>query len=147
MITAIVICAILLVIGVIWAVASYDEYDYNIPAAVLIFLAAFGILIFGLMAMKWQVGTSTLTGYVYQRSESFGYVSYDLRYSLNAGQDNQPSFCVPAGSETDKKIQALVGTDNKVEVFIPSQSFFFTNNIFQCASEAQLVKVEASNEK
>lgn len=147
MVVGLVVCLVLLVLGIMWAILAYNDYDYSVGAMALILLSAIGVLVFALLAMKWQIGTSTLTGYVYQRSESFGYVSYDLRYSLNAGQDNQPSFCVKAGSETDKKIQALVGTDSKAEVFIPAQGFFMTNNIFQCASEAQLVKVEASDEK
>src|SRR5690606_1822395 len=90
-------------------------------------------------AAKWQFSSQTLTGYVYQRQDRYGFVSYDLRFSQNAGMDAQPSFCVKAGSEADKQLIETVGKDDvKVEVFVPSAGFRVANNIFECSSFAEL---------
>lgn len=93
-----------------------------------------------LFAIKWQPSSDTLTGYVYQRNNHYGYASYSLRFSQNAGMDAQPSFCVKADSEQDKKLSEVVGQDIKVQVSIPSKGIRLVNNPFECSSFATLDK-------
>jgi len=144
----ILIFLIAVVITVLLLLVTLKLYDNGkeIPSLVLFILTLLvGIAAITLMFYvgRWHISSQQLTGYIYQRSESFGYVTYDLRYSQNAGQDSQPSFCVEAGSEEDNKFKKLVGDNGaKVTVNVPSRGFFFVTNPWECSSFATLEKVE-----
>ena len=135
MITLSIILVVILVICIIWGVL--DEWFNPFPM-ILIFLSALVLMFVVLGGSKWQISGETLTGYVYSRSEAFGYATYELRFSQNAGADTQPSFCVKAGSEQDNAFKEVVGKDQKVTVVVPSSGYRFVNNPFECSSEAQL---------
>ena len=141
-ITIIVIVALFIIGGII----MYKS-DTFAPLGILMrVIGFFGILAVAIMiicTMKWQVSDRDLTGYIYQRKERFGYVLYSLRFSQNAGEDAQPSFCVAAGSEQDEAMRKLVGKDEKVKVYIPSHHFRFSNNVFECNGYAELNKLES----
>lgn len=106
-------------------------------------LAAIFLLAFPFLAtFRWQISDDVYTGYIYSRDSSFGYTRYHIRFSQNAGEDSQPSFKVKAGSEEEKKLDALVGSDTKVKIKVPSASPKFVNNIFEPASFAEIVEGE-----
>jgi len=139
----IVISLMLLVLAVVlfvWGVSSDWGGERRLFTGLVVGIVALIMLAF---TIRWQFGDSTLTGYLYQRSDAYGYATYDLRFSQNAGMDNQPSFCVQSGSREDLKLRELVGKDDKkVEIFIPAKGFHMVNNYFECASFAQLKDVE-----
>lgn len=138
-----VIFIILVVTAIVFIGAAImrSEDDPELWVMGAVFVLFVSLLPFS-FSFKWQIGNSNLTGYVYQRSESFGYASYDLRYSQNAGQDNQPSFCVAAGSSEDLKLQKLVGQETKVSVTVPAAPIKFVNNPYECASYATFSEVK-----
>ena len=69
---------------------------------------------------KWQMSSDIYTGYIYSRDSKFGYTTYHIRYSLNAGDDQQPSFTVKSGSSQEAELDKLVGSDTKVVIKVPS---------------------------
>lgn len=136
MFTATVILVLIAIFSLILAFRGNDNW-------ILLTVTALFIAIFTFLASAhWQISSSTLTGYIYQRNERFGFVDYDIRYSQNAGQDEQPSFCVLSGSDADKTIQKLVGTESKVYVNVPSNHFFVADNPYTCSSVATIERVE-----
>lgn len=135
----ILIVLILTIIGcVIWGI---KDDSYSDAPSVFIIIGVLLLIICLFTSIKFQISSSNLTGYIYQRSDAFGYVTYDLRYSQGAGSDSQPSFCVKSGSDEDIKMQKYVGTDTKVSIVIPSSGFRIANNIFECPSSAKLDKI------
>ena len=138
MITILIVLVLAITGGVVWAIkdGAYNE------APLWVILIGISLLIVCLFTtVKFQISSSNLTGYIYQRSDAFGYVTYDLRYSQGAGSDSQPSFCVKSGSDEDLKMQKYVGTDTKVSIIIPSSGFRIANNMFECSSSARLDKI------
>lgn len=125
--------------GVLWLVtklSSKGDYGYgegNILGAVLFYV--FGVIWFltFLMALNWSWSTDTLTGYIYSADSRAGYITGHIRFSEQAGQDVQPSFCVKADSEPGKQIRELAGSGQKVRVNIPPY-FYFANNPFACGT-------------
>lgn len=138
MIFILIILVLMFIVGVAWYV--YDKGD-SIVGPVLSTVAGTVLIIVLFAAVKWGISSDSLTGYVYQRNEAFGYASYSLRFSQNAGTDEQPSFCVKAGSEEDNKIRQYVGTDTKVQISTPTSPLRLVNNPFECTAESKLDKV------
>lgn len=132
-----IIMALLHIVSVLMITHRHEE-----GGAALMLFALLGFFVAFGLSVKWQPSQQTLTGYIYQRNEKFGYANYDLRYSQNAGMDSQPSFCVESGSEADLQFMELVGEDTKVEVYIPKNGFRLVNNPFACSSFAELKSVE-----
>lgn len=93
------------------------------------------------LTFRWQIGEADYTGYIYSRDSQFGYTTYHIRFSENAGEDTQPSFKVKAGGDTEAKLDELVGSGVKVKVHIPAASPKFVQNIFEPGSFAELKEV------
>lgn len=144
MILLLIVLVAVLVISIIWAII--DDW-YSASPIITVIVTGFILFVLTMVCIKFNVSSSSLTGYVYQRSESFGYVMYDLRFSQNAGTDSQPSFCVKAGSEADVNISKYVGTDTKVFITIPYAAFRISDNMFECSSFAILDKVTEDVQK
>lgn len=143
MILVIIFLTLVMIGGGIWqARTGLDGMAGGLIAGTAGFFLIFALL----FAVKWQYSSDTLTGYVYQRNDRYGFVEYSLRFSQNAGMDAQPSFCVKAGSPEDKQIAKYVGTNTKVQIATPSSNFRIANNIFECASYSTLDKVLEENE-
>lgn len=107
----------------------------GIFATVYILLAIAAIL----LCMRWQIGTDTMTGYIYSVEEKFGKGTVHIRLGEAAGEDSQQPFCV-SGDNLDKA-RALAGSSKKVKVTIPSTGFRFENDYFACTSEP-IIEVE-----
>lgn len=137
----ILILTVLLAVTVGAAIAQFKGDGYSIGWGVLAAVTGFVWLIVLMFAIKWQPSSDTLTGYIYQRNNRYGYANYSLRFSQNAGMDEQPSFCVRAGSVEDNKLKDFVGKEVKVQVAIPSRGFRIVNNPFECSSYAVLEEV------
>jgi len=133
-----VIILLLLGAGVFGTVKAFKDDNVGMFFAFLT-IGLVGLLLSALL-VRWQPANQTLTGYVYQRQDRWGYSKYSLRFSQNAGMDEQPSFCVKSGSEEDKKIAKFVGADTKVEIFVPSSGLRIASNFFECSSYAQFNK-------
>lgn len=124
-----------------FSVASKTDSELGIGTAMVGFLGLFVIATVAFFGcLKWEPNAQSLTGYVYQRQERYGYANYSLRFSQNAGTDAQPSFCTKAGSDEDKEIQQYVGTDTKVQISVPARSPQF-DDFWSCDSYAKLDKV------
>lgn len=132
----------ILVLILIISIIGFSKTDYDGEAKFAFMGVMAGILIpvAALFSMAWHMSSENLSGYVYQRGETLGYARYDLRFSQNAGKDNQPSFCVKAGSEQDEKMKQYLGEDKKVNVYVPTHHFRFVNNPWECSSFAELVE-------
>ena len=55
-------------------------------------------------------GESTYTGYIYSAENVLNMTVGRIRFSENAGADEQPSFCTVKGSEQAKKLKELAGS-------------------------------------
>lgn len=92
-----------------------------------------------LLAINIQWGTQNLAGYIYSNEDRGGYTKGHIRFSENAGADEQPSFCAPSNSEAAKKIKEYSGSGKKVKVTV-SPYFFFANNPFACGTDKVTVE-------
>lgn len=135
MLIAALIIGVLAIACIVAAFVSYDGEAWGIAGFVLVVIALFTLL----LGIKFELGSQNLTGYIYSSENRFGYTTAHIRFSENAGTDEQPSFCVASDSEAGKKIQELVGSGKKVKVDIPSY-FYFTNNIFACGTTNMTIK-------
>lgn len=93
-----------------------------------------------LFILNVKLSSETLTGYVYSKDNFGGVNTYHIRFSETAGADVQPSFCVNDDSPNAKDIDEVVGTGKKVTVNIPSTGVYFSNDLWHCESNAQLVE-------
>lgn len=144
MITVFIILAIIALVAIVaTTIYLYNEDGIGVAVGAFVLttlLSLFILLIPFLMSFRWQVSDDTYTGYIYSRDSSWGYTTYHIRFSQNAGEDKQPSFTVKSGSEQESEFDKLVGTDEKVKVRVPSASPKMVNNIFEPSSFAELVK-------
>ena len=127
------IVLIVLGIGCLVLASTDSSYGWLISG---IAASVIGLLMM-LFLIKWQVSSNDLSGYAYQRIERFGYSHYSLRFSQNAGADEQLTFCVKAGSDTDKQLRKITGSDTKVKIYVPA-GFRLVNDPFECTSYAEL---------
>ena len=67
---------------------------------------------------RWNIGEKTYTGYIYSAEDGYAKTVGQIRFSQNAGTDEQPSFCVR--KEHGNNIRKYAGTDTKVKVTIPT---------------------------
>ena len=91
-------------------------------------------------ATRFEIGTSQYTGYIYSTDTVWGYTTAHIRFSEQAGQDEQPSICF-YGEEAEKA-KALTGTGVKVKIYEEGKGFTFVDNPFACGSEAYIEEVE-----
>lgn len=143
LVTAIVAGTIGLIGGLVWLINYLKDDSYHREGGVL-----WGSLfwIFGtigtfafLGSIHFSIGTSNLTGYIYSAETRLGYTTGHIRFSEQAGQDVQPSFCVKADSEPGRKITELAGSGKKVKVTIPPY-FYFSNNLFACGTTEMTIE-------
>jgi len=87
-----------------------------------------------------QFSNDTLTGYIYSKDSKWGVTNYHIRFSETAGEDVQPSFCANSDTQNARDLDAVVGTGKKVTVNIPSKGWYFSNDVYHCASDAVLEK-------
>lgn len=65
-----------------------------------------------------NTGEKQYTGYIYSAEDSISKTTGHIRFSQNAGEDTQPSFCVR--KEHGDMIKQYAGTEEKVKVTIPA---------------------------
>lgn len=89
---------------------------------VSLFIAVFILLVSGFLLthLHWNIGESVYTGYIYSAEDGIAATTGHLRYSLNAGADEQPSFCVNKGTDASKLLKELAGSGKKVRVTVPA---------------------------
>lgn len=80
----------------------------------------FGILTFLLIVLGCSInfGEKYYTGYIYEVTNSWGKTEGHIRFSREAGEDKQPSFCV--NKEDAEELMQYVGKDVKVKVTEPA---------------------------
>ena len=76
-------------------------------------------LIMSLSLCQWNTGEKVYTGYIYSVGDTLNKTVGHIRFSENAGEDSQPSFCAVKGSEDAQKIKELAGTGKKVKIAVP----------------------------
>lgn len=126
----------LLVSGGIAMARTYDG-GYRMTGGVALGIVWFVLFLF---ILNVKLSSETLTGYVYSKDNFGGVNNYHIRFSETAGTDVQPSFCVNEDSPNAKDIDAVVGTGKKVTINIPKSGWYFSNDLWHCASNAELVK-------
>jgi hypothetical protein len=134
-----IIAGLLLILTSILVFLRYGgEKEITVVLGALLGIAC---IIIGLFAgIKWNISKDTYTGYIYSYKTTFGFVNVSIRYSLNAGQDNQPSFWVR--EEDIDLIEKYCGTDTKIKAEVPA-GFKFVNNPYEPASYATITVMEA----
>ena len=130
---------IALIIATVLVTLCFIEDEETGIGALAFALLILTVLFF--MSFRWQIGEANYTGYIYSRDSRLGYTTYHIRFSQNAGEDNQPSFTVKAGSEEEAKLDKLVGAEKKVLIFVPSEAPKMVQNIFEPGSFAQLKEI------
>ena len=83
---------------------------------------------------RWNPGEKVYTGYIYAAEDGLLSTTGHIRFSQNAGEDVQPSFCVR--KRNGNNIKKYVGADKKVVVTIPSG--FAISFPWDCPIEAQV---------
>lgn len=103
-----------------------------------------GAIIFGfifvivlMLGLQWNLGDDTYTGYIYSVEGVFDRVKGHIRYSQNAGSDQQPSFCV--AKERREELEQYVGKDIKVQVKVPAG---FGWSLTECVNQATIKVME-----
>lgn len=103
-----------------------------------------GSLVFGLifavvlmLGLQWNLGDDTYTGYIYSVEGVFDRVKGHIRFSQNAGSDEQPSFCV--AKERREELEQYVGKDIKVQVSVPAG---FGWSLTGCVNQATIKVME-----
>jgi len=140
LITAIITGLIALTGGILWLVTRVkDGYEGNFYGAILFWVFGVIWIISFLLSLNIQVSSTHLSGYIYSSDSAFGYTTAHIRFSQNAGTDEQPSFCVKSDSKAGKQIAELVGSGKKVQVNIPPY-FYFSNNPFACGTTKMTIK-------
>lgn len=91
----------------------YDHTGVVFGVGVLILLAT----IFGATFINWNTGEKQYTGYIYSAEDDISKTIGHLRFSENAGMDEQPSFCV--NIEDGQQVKDLAGSGKKVRVTVP----------------------------
>lgn len=95
--------------------------DFCLDHPVLFIISIFGIVIVGIFVVAFfnvNFGENIYTGYIYSAEDSIAKTTGHLRFSENAGMDEQPSFCV--NKEDGQQLKELAGSGKKVRVIIPS---------------------------
>lgn len=141
LILAIITGTLALACGIGWIVSRVrDGYEGNDWLALGFWVLGAVWIISLLTSTKVSFATENLTGYIYSADTKFGYTTAHIRFSEQAGQDVQPSFCVKSDSEPGRQILELAGSSKKVKVNIPPY-FYFSNNPFACGTTDMKIQV------
>lgn len=143
LIAAIITGIIGLVCGIVWIVNFFKDGIYEGGIFWGIGFWVFGVIWFFtfLASLNMNFGTNNLTGYIYSSDTKFGYTTGHIRFSENAGMDEQPSFCVKSDSEAGRQIKELTGSGKKVSITEPPY-FYFANNPFACGTTKMTIEVQ-----
>ncbi len=130
-----VIFTILVILAIICLVLARLQEEWIIGTIGLGFIAFMALL----MSLNYSTTAEHLSGYIYSSETNWtGYTRAHIRFSQNAGQDVQPSFCVKADSEPGQAIAKYTGTDTKVKIEIP-RYFYLSNNPWACGTTAMTI--------
>ena len=80
------------------------------------FIISFAL--FGATHFNLNTGEKQYTGYIYSAEDGLARTVGHLRFSENAGMDEQPEFCV--NKEDGQQIKDLAGSGKKVKVVVPA---------------------------
>lgn len=96
-------------------------------------------IILALASFGFNISDEYLTGYIYSTNTIFDATHGEIRFSENAGQDKQPSFCV-YGEEAEKA-KKLTGSGIKVKIHVKPTGFHF-KGIFGCSADTEIEVLE-----
>lgn len=118
------------------------EYKGLTMAAIILFILGIGAPILALF-IDWRISSEKLTGYIYSTEDFANTTTVHIRFSENAGGDEQPSFCVAL---KDRELaHSLAGSGKKVSVFVPS-GFKFAP-FWECGLPAEITILDTEEEK
>lgn len=86
-------------------------FGMGVLVLIFVFIAIVG-------CVNWNTGEKQYTGYIYSAEDTLFQTVGHLRFSENAGVDEQPAFCVDKAN--GQKIKDLAGTGKKVKVTVPA---------------------------
>lgn len=104
-------------------IENIEDFCIDHPLSVGIIippLIVIGVLVLAFAAASVQVNTGEkqYTGYIYSAEDGIAETVGHLRFSENAGMDEQPSFCVD--KKDGQQIKDLAGSGKKVKVTVPA---------------------------
>lgn len=95
--------------------------DFFMDHPILFTVGIFAVIIlamFGASFIQWNPGEDIYTGYIYSAEDGIAKTTGHLRFSENAGMDEQPSFCVD--KKDGQQLKELAGSGKKVRVTVPA---------------------------
>lgn len=92
-----------------------DDHPFLVSFGVVVLLILGGFL---LCCLQLNTGEKQYTGYIYSAEDGIAATVGHLRFSENAGMDEQPSFCVD--KKDGQQIKDLAGSGKKVKVTVPA---------------------------
>ena len=107
------------IIGILIIILGASDIDGEIAVLFGIIIAIVSLFM-SFPLFQISTGEKTYTGYIYSAEDFFNRTVGHLRFSENAGSDEQPPFCAVKGSEQAQKIKELAGSGKKVKVTVPS---------------------------
>ena len=81
-------------------------------------VAGLFLLMFGAICIHWNPGEKQYTGYIYSAEDDIVITIGHLRFSENAGMDEQPEFCVDKND--GQIVKDLADSGKKVKVTVPA---------------------------
>lgn len=111
-----------------------------------IVLAILGAILIPIMLIcicscfQLNTGDKQYTGYIYSAEDGIAETVGHLRFSENAGYDEQPSFCVD--KKDGAQVKELAGSGKKVRVTIPAG--FTVAFPWVCGIPAQIEEIDGS---
>lgn len=118
------------------------EYKGLTIATIILFILVIGAPILALF-VDWRISSQKLTGYIYATEDFVNTTTVHIRFSENAGEDEQPSFCVAL---KDRELaHSLAGSGKKVSAFVPS-GFKFAP-FWECGLPAEITILDTEEEE
>lgn len=126
---------LLIILGYTIYLFKDDEPELGLIAGMFLCIPIIGIM----TLMHISTGEKTYTGYIYSTEDVLDKTNVHIRFSKDAGKDEQPVFCVKNGTVNSEKFKDLAGSDNKVKIKIPAG---FALNMWygQCPIEAEIIE-------
>lgn len=98
---------------------NFTDFFIDHPTLIICGIFALSLVgIFALSCLQLNTGEKQYTGYIYSAEDTLFTTTGHLRFSENAGMDEQPAFCVDKAN--GQKIKDLAGSGKKVKVTIPA---------------------------
>lgn len=95
--------------------------DFCIDHPILFMAIILGLFViggFGIVFVRFNPGEDIYTGYIYSAEDGIAQTTGHLRFSENAGMDEQPSFCMD--KKDGQRLKELAGSGKKVRVTVPA---------------------------